>query len=210
MKLIVVLLVSLAVFLTGQSVRSTVSGSSSPRGDTQISNPVLERIHLKGNKLIVIGRDFAEGATILINDEKVTTQNDAELPTTRLVARKGGKKISLKAISNIYVENPDTGFSWSLEYFRRRSLFSLILPFAGTQNSVYLHVGDYVFVRRLDRATRWFGAGIITRVFDVRLPSDDSWSFQAVQPGTSRFYAEQDTGGGSPILVFYDIGIIVE
>lgn len=211
MKLIVVLLVSLTVLCAGQSVRSSLSDASSVRGDTQIIiDPRLEGVRLKGNKLIVTGRDFSDGATIVINNEAVVTRNDSESPTTRLIAKKGGEKIPFNTIARIYVENPDTGFSDSLKYFRRRSLFSLVLP-AAYLHAVTLQVGDYVFVSDLERATRWHAdLNTIVRVFDVRLPSDDYWSFQAVRPGVFRFYAEQDSGGEAPPFVLYDTGIIVE
>lgn len=211
MKLIFVLLVSLAVFCAGQSVRSDPSDAASVRCDTQISDPRLERIQLKGNKLIVTGQDFSDGAVIVINNEQVVTRNDSESPATRLIAKKGGKKIPFDSIVDIYVENPDTGFSDSLEYFRRRSFSSVLLPFGSYPYLFKLQVGDYFLVTHLETATRWYyDPNTITRVFDVPLPSDDYWSFQAVQPGTSRFYAEEYTGGGGPIIVFYNIAIIVE
>lgn len=212
MKLVVVLLVTLTVLCAGQSVRSSLSDASSVRGATQtIIDPRLESVRLKGNKLIVTGRDFSDGATIVINNEAVVTRNDSESPTTRLIAKKGGERIPFNSIARIYVENPDTGFSESLEYFRRRSLFSLLLPLAGYENAVKLQVGDYLFVRDLERATRWFAdPNTIVRVFDVRLPSDEYWSFQAVQPGVFRFYAEQHNGGEVPPFVFYNMQVIVE
>jgi hypothetical protein len=211
MKLIVVLLASFTVLCAGQSVRSSLSDASSARGDTQtITAPRLESVRLKGNKIIVTGRDYSDGATIFIDNEAVVTRNDSESPTTRLIAKKGGKSIPSDTIVHIHVENPDTGFSESLEYFRRRSLFSLVLPQANLY-PVRLQVGDYIFVIGLERATRWFAdLNTIVRVFNVPLPSDDYWSFQAVRPGVFRFYAEQDGGGEAPPIVLYDTGIIVE
>ena len=211
MKLIVLLLVSLTLLCAGQSVRSSLSDASPLRGDTQIIiDPRLESVRLKGNKLIATGQDFSDGATIVINNEAVVSRNDSESPTTRLIAKKGGKRIPSDTIVHIHVENPDTRFSESLDYFKRRSLFSLVLPQANLY-PVRLQVGDYVFVIGLERATRWFAdPNTIARVFDVRLPSDDYWSFQAVRPGVFRFYAEQDGGGEAPPMVLYDTGIIVE
>jgi hypothetical protein len=211
MKLIVVLLGTLTVLCAGQSVRNSLSDVSSVPGDSQIIiDPELGRVRLKGKKLIVNGRDFSDGATIVINNEAVVTRNDSESPMTKVIAKKGGKKIPFDTIVDIYVENPDTGFSESLKYFRTRSLFSLVLPRANV-HPVTIQVADYVFVSDLEHATRWFAdLNTIVRVFDVPLPSDDYWSFQAVRPGVFRFYAEQDSGGEAPPFVLYDTVIIVE
>src|SRR4030095_8777676 len=186
MKQVVVLLVSLTVLCAGQSVGSSLSDTSLVSGDTQtIIDPRLESVRLKGNKIIVTGRDFSDAATIFINNEPVATRSDSESPATRLIAKKGGKRIPFNSIVRIYVENPDTGFSESLDYFRRRSFFSLILPMANLY-PVTLQVGDYVLVRGLELATQWrVYPNTIARVFNVRLPSDEYWSFQAVQPGQS-------------------------
>ena len=210
MKLVVALLVTFTFLCAGQLVRTSVSDMSSACGNTQtIIDPRLEGVRLKGNKLIVTGRDFAGGATILINDEAVVTRNDSESPANRLIAKKGGKRIPFNSIARIYVENPDTGFSDSLRYFRRRSLFSLVLPNAYL--GVTLQVGDYFFVIGLERATSWFAdPNTIVRVFDVRLPSDEYWSFKAVQPGVCRFHAEIHNGGEAPPFVLYDTVIVVE
>ncbi len=211
MKLIVLLLVSLTILCAGQPVRSSLSNASSLRADTQIIiDPRLESVRLKGNKLIVTGQRFSDGATIVINNEAVVSRNDSESPTTRLIAKKAGKKIPFDNIVRIYVENPDTEFSESLKYFRTEALFSLVLPGANLY-PVRLQVDDYVFVIGLERATRWVAdPNTIARVFDVRLPSDDYWSFQAVRSGVFRFYAEQDGGGEAPPMVLYDTVIIVE
>ncbi|HTG18173.1 MAG TPA: hypothetical protein VK747_23200 [Blastocatellia bacterium] len=211
MKLIVVLLGTLTVLCAGQSVRSSLSDVSSVRGDSQIIiDPDLGRVRLKGKKLIVNGRGFSDGATIVINNEAVVTRNDSESPTTKLIAKKAGKKIPFDTTVRIYVENPDTGFTESLSYFRTRSLFTLVLP----RENVYpvtLQVGDYVFVSDLEHATSWFAdLNTIVRVFDVPLPSDEYWSFQAVRPGVFRFYAEQYSGGEAPPFVLCNAVIIVE
>ena len=213
MKSIAVVLVTFTVLCAGQSVRSSLSDSSSVRVDTQIIiDPRLDAVRLKGNKLIVTGRDFSDGATIFINNEAVATRNDSESPTTRLIAKKGGKKIPIDALANIHIENTgtsDTGHSEFLRYFRSRSLFSLVLPMAHI-HPVILRVGDYVLIKDVETAVRWYvDPNIFVRVFDVQLPSDDYWSYQAFQPGMFRFYAEAEVGG-KPYILYDHIGIIVE
>ncbi|MGH9427489.1 MAG: hypothetical protein ACRD2L_14455, partial [Terriglobia bacterium] len=150
MKRIVILLVSLTVFCAGQSVRSGSSDASSVRGYAQgFSDPRLDSVRLKGDKLIVTGRDFSDGATIFINHEPVATRNDSETPTARLIAKKGGQRIASDTIAIIRVENPDTGFTDFLKYFRRKSLFLLVLPTVSF-DVVRLQVGEHVLVAGLD------------------------------------------------------------
>ena len=204
-----VLVVFTAVFVALSVKGDTVS--SLPGATQIISGPTLVAGRLKANKLICTGRDFAEGARIRISNEaidrEVVTRNDPETPTTRVVAKKGGKTIPLDTRVSICVANPDGGLS-SLQYFRGRSLFSLVLPSDG---AVTLQVGDYFFVSNLERATSWrTDPDILVRVFDVQLPSDAYASFRAVQPGVARFYLEIYGGGEAPPAVLYNTGIVVE
>jgi hypothetical protein len=86
MKLVVVVLASLTLFAAGQSVN--LSDASHVGGHSQtIIDPRLESARLKGNKIIVTGRDFSDAATIFINNEPVATRSDSESPATRLFAK---------------------------------------------------------------------------------------------------------------------------
>jgi hypothetical protein len=213
MKLIVVLLVTLTVLCAGQSVRSSLSDASSVRGDTQtIIYPRVERVRLKGNKLIVTGQSFSDGATIVINNQEVATRNDSESPTTRLIAKKGGKKIPFDEIFDLSVEDADGEPLGGIRgYFRSPSFLAPVLPAWPYPFSANLQVGDYVLVRDLEFATRWFtDPRIIKRVFELSLSLDRYWLFQAVQPGFAQFYAESYNGGEAPPFVLYNIVIIVE
>lgn len=128
----------------------------------------------------------------------------------RLVAKKGGTRIPFDTIVNIYVENPDTGFSESRKYFRSESFLTLVLP-SESYSGVKVQVGDYVFVTNMELTTRWFvDPNTIVRVFDGPLPSDEYWSFQAVHPGPARFYAEGGNSIEAPPFVLYNVQIIVE
>lgn len=216
MKLIALVLVILTVLCAGQSLTSGLPDSSLRAYAQTVISPRLYAVRLKGKKVIVTGRDFSDGATIHINNEAVSTRNDSESPTTRLTAKKGGKKIPLDSIARIYIENPTTVedpitplHSESLAYFRTQSFFSLVLPRVNTY-PVTLQVGDYFFVEDLETATRWFvNENSIVRVFDVQLPSDAFWSFQAFQGGNAVFYAEVYHGGGQPYILYNQV-IFVE
>ena len=48
---------------------------------------------LNAKKLLVIGGNFDEGATVIVNGEKEKTANDEDNPASKLIAKKAGKKI---------------------------------------------------------------------------------------------------------------------
>jgi hypothetical protein len=62
--------------------------------DGDSTKPVILSARLSGKKLFVTGRNFAEGAVILMNGEKQKTLIDEENPTTVLIGKKAGKKIA--------------------------------------------------------------------------------------------------------------------
>ena len=49
---------------------------------------------ISGKQLLVFGSGFDDGAAILLEGQQQKTQNDASDPTTKLIAKKGGKKIA--------------------------------------------------------------------------------------------------------------------
>ncbi len=212
MKLGPALLAFLIVLGVGQTTgRSSPNASLIPNQTSTIGAPKVKRIRLKGNKLIVTGENFDDGAAIVINIEVVKTRNDGDSPTTTLIAKKGGKRIPFDGIFDLYVENSDGEPSFPLAYFRGPFFLAPVLPRWPYPFSVALSLGDYLVVRDLETATRWFtNANVIKRVFDTSLPSSAYWLFQAAQPGFAQFYAERYNGGELGPLVLYDTVIIVE
>jgi uncharacterized repeat protein (TIGR01451 family) len=55
--------------------------------------PVVTEAMIDGKKLIVEGRNFRPGAKIFVNGKKQKTQSDSANPTSRLIAKKGGKNL---------------------------------------------------------------------------------------------------------------------
>jgi len=210
MKLIAGLLVSLAVLATCETAGSTSTiAPVIPNKTSTTGERIIKRIRLKGNKLIVTGENFDLRTFIFINGEEVVTRNDLDSPTTTLVAKKGGKIIPFETIFGLCVGNFHDGFS-CLSFFRTDSFLAPVLPMWPYPFTAYLQAGDYLLVHDLEFATRWFTEpGNIKRVFDVPLPLDRYWWFQAVEPGVARFYAEREQGEAAP-EVLYDIPIIVE
>jgi hypothetical protein len=104
-------------FPSGSGFGNIISAASSPfqtdnRGglDSVIAvldfSPRITAVTKSGKKLIVDGDDFDEGARIFVNGKRQKkTSNDAENPATRLIDKKGGKKIRSGDI--VQVENTD-------------------------------------------------------------------------------------------------------
>jgi hypothetical protein len=69
--------------------------------------PRINQIQVKGRKLIIEGEFFELGAVISIDSVPQKTRNDEDNPTTRLIAKKGGNRITPGQPTGIQVENPD-------------------------------------------------------------------------------------------------------
>ncbi|MEW6208207.1 MAG: choice-of-anchor V domain-containing protein [Acidobacteriota bacterium] len=80
--------------------------------------PVIAEISVSGKKLIVTGENFDDGADIYLNDEKQKTKNDGDNPTTRLIAKKAGKKIDPGQTVMIKVKNTN-GLESEVKEFMR-------------------------------------------------------------------------------------------
>jgi photosystem II stability/assembly factor-like uncharacterized protein len=86
----------------------------------RISSPyAITGVSIKGKKLLVRGDGFSSGAVIALNGEQQPTENDETSPTTLLVARKAGKKISAGQTVSIQVRNPDGRMSNEFTFTRK-------------------------------------------------------------------------------------------
>lgn len=82
--------------------------------------PEISGAEIKGKKLIVTGEGFRSGAQLLINGEKQKkTINDTASPSTRLIAKKSGKKIAPQQTVLLKVKNPDGAESEEFEFTRQ-------------------------------------------------------------------------------------------
>lgn len=224
MRVYAVLVAFLVVLSVGRITgMNPIRASAAPNGGSTAPGPMPKQIprliiarlkNLGSNKLIVTGENFNDGATIRtgdISEIALKTRNDTDSPSTTLIAKKGGEQLPLNQYFGLIVQNSNGEFSLPLNYIRNESFWALALPGALYPLSVNLHVGDYLVVRELGRATDWGpNSSMLTRVFNLSLPSDEDFAFQAVQPGVMRFYAEIATPGGPPPLVLYSNGIIIE
>jgi hypothetical protein len=71
--------------------------------------PVITGASVTGKKLFVCGENFVDGAVIFINERKQKTANDGQNPSSRLIAKKSGKKV--KSGDILRAQNPDGSLS---------------------------------------------------------------------------------------------------
>src|SRR5581483_9953202 len=100
---------TLEISLQGVPVTATT-----PSEPPQILNATVS-----GKQLLVLGENFASGAVLLMEDEKQkkTVADDAN-PTSLLIARKSGNKITPGQTVVLQVRNPDSQVSNAFSYTR--------------------------------------------------------------------------------------------
>ncbi len=86
--------------------------------NVQVPVPKITKVIIKGKKLIIEGEFFEQGAVITIGSVPQKTLNDEATPTTRLVAKKGGKSIKPGQTVGLQVENLDGTRSEQISYTR--------------------------------------------------------------------------------------------
>jgi hypothetical protein len=82
------------------------------------SGPSINSAEVRGKKLIVTGRDFDMGARILVDGQSQKTANDASDPSTRLIAKKAGRRIAPGQRVTLQVMNLDGSLSPVFSYTR--------------------------------------------------------------------------------------------
>ncbi len=80
--------------------------------------PTVRDSVLKGNKLIVTGDNFDEGALIVLDGEEQRTRNDDQNPKSRLTGKKAGNKIAPGQSVMIRVKNPNGMISLEFKFAR--------------------------------------------------------------------------------------------
>ena len=98
------------VLLVGGSNGSSVGGLlSAELGKFAVIPPTIIMASVSGKKLIIAGKNFDDGAVILINSVEQKTRNNEQNPLTMLIGKKAGKKI--KAGDRLQVRNADSTLS---------------------------------------------------------------------------------------------------
>ena len=124
MRSAICLLALLVLLASGQVAFTTHHHAAITRAATLQSDngPKVLNVAVSKKKLYVTGENFAMGAVIMIDGKPQKTANDEDNPTLRLIAKKGGKKLSSNAISNITVHNPDGSTSEGFNFFKGRTV----------------------------------------------------------------------------------------
>ncbi len=80
--------------------------------------PAINSAEVKGKKLIVTGSEFDAGARILVDGQSQKTANDAENPSSVLIAKKAGKRIARGQRVILRVRNSDGALSSEFSFMR--------------------------------------------------------------------------------------------
>jgi hypothetical protein len=80
--------------------------------------PEITAASVQGKKLIVTGKNFDDGARVLINGERQKTKNDLSQPGMILTSKKGGKQISPGQTVVLQVRNSDGSVSPAFSFTR--------------------------------------------------------------------------------------------
>jgi hypothetical protein len=132
--------VLLGLFLVSVGPPQLNSTASSLGGDpisTKVSGtgPTILYLEWSGKNLVVIGDDFSEGATVLINGERMNTRN---ADVTMLIAKKARKKIPRAQEITVQVENQNGEKSNEVPFY---SGITITFGDQGPE-PIRLHIGD--------------------------------------------------------------------
>jgi Reeler domain-containing protein len=98
------------IYTTSVTIRPTIVTTGPPE---------IVSARISGKKLFIMGSNFGEGATLLMDGNKVKkVSNDEDNPSTILVAKKGGKSIDPGMTVMLQVKNPDDTVSNVLPFTR--------------------------------------------------------------------------------------------
>jgi hypothetical protein len=86
--------------------------------DVDLKRPEIIDASVNGKHLWVNGLNFDDGAKVFMNGEKQKTANDEGLRTTRLIAKKTGKKIARGETVTLQVRNADDSVSTDFSFKR--------------------------------------------------------------------------------------------
>jgi hypothetical protein len=85
---------------------------------SEVMTPEITGATISGKKLEVTGKNFDNGARILVNGQAQKTANDPQQPTLALTARKAGKRITPGQTVILQVRNADGRLSQEFSYTR--------------------------------------------------------------------------------------------
>jgi hypothetical protein len=155
---------------------SAVFAARLPQGEPQILSA-----RLSGKKLIVTGLNFAVGAALILNGQRLKTKNDTGSPDTTLIVKKGAKKIGSNKLVTLEVENPGDQRSNAFQFFGG----PIITP-EDSGKVISLQVGDQ-FMLALGTGHVWTiersdGSVIVEALTFIPIPGAQA-IYEALKPG---------------------------
>ena len=176
------ILVILALFAAAQIAGVNVKAYQSQEAQ---QGPQVTAARLKGNKLIVSGVNFGEGAVIFVDGEAVGTRSDPDNPATVLIAKKGGKKIAPETMVSISVQNNTGLMSQPFDLFS-----GLVITFDDDGQAFGLGVGSKFQLVLQKGSYEWdaaaFDPAFINKLADQPLLPSSLGVFQTTQAGTTQ------------------------
>jgi hypothetical protein len=148
--------------------------------------PKILNVRVKGNKLILIGENFTDGAVILVNGEPQRTRNDSDNPSTILIAKRAGNRIPDNTVVIIQVQSANS-VTDMFPFFKGQ-----VVTLDDIGKPINLRVGDR-FLLFLHRASYEFSPAvldptILKKVSDVEIPGSQG-VFEALRSGMTKLAA---------------------
>jgi hypothetical protein len=176
------ILVILALFAATQIAGVNVKAYQNQEAQ---QGPQVTAARLKGNKLIVTGENFSEGAIIFVNGEAVGTRSDPDNPSGSLIAKKAGKKISPETIVSISVQNNTGLMSQPFDLFS-----GLVITFDDDGKTFGLAVGSKFQLVLQKGSYEWdaaaFDPAFVNKLANQPLLPGSLGVFQTTQAGTTQ------------------------
>ena len=180
----------------------------------QQPSPGIERVELTGQRLVVTGTNFDTGAVIEIDGREIATRAPLDAPAERLIAKKGGKRLSVGEQFAITVRNSDgqrsrVFFIFRTDDFIAADIVAALTPWANINfhgASLLLKPGDY-FIVDLSGIS---GASLIQTIDPsstleaIRHPFNDNLRFlyQVKRAGTAQLTYRQMFDSQGDVLPF--------
>ncbi len=176
-------IVLLAIGIFGFNAPVSTAHASTIQTD---SAPKIFNARMKGQKLILTGENFSQGAVILVNGEPQKTRNDEDSPSTTLIAKKAGNKIADNAAVSIQVQSAN-GLTDKFPFFKGQvvTLDDAGKPInlrVGDRFLLFLQNGEYEFSPTVLDET------ILRKVTDVEIPGSQG-VFEALRSGNTKLTA---------------------
>jgi len=185
-----ILIASLALLSAGPQSSGVFAKSSTAHAARAFQQaPKIVGARVQGKKLIVTGADFSPGAVIMINGEKQKTKNDGAQPSTRLIVKKGGKKVRDGEVTSLRVENTGGVLSNEFGFFDGPSV-----TLEDGDKTLTLRVGERFLLFLKSPTHTWtviqFDSAVIRKAADAQLIQGAQGVFEAVGPGQTELVAK--------------------